>query len=133
VWSLDEAEADPIAHPNCVRAFAPILGGGGTGAAAEGEGLGVQLVVRVEPPGLMQLGQRMVRPGVGIDDLLGYVHVDAPVQGKPWHVVPNSAQCPASKPYAVVLDSTGDVVPGGCHATREEADAHVAALYSNAE
>lgn len=26
-WSLDEAAADPIAHPNCVRAFAPIVGG----------------------------------------------------------------------------------------------------------
>lgn len=29
VWTLDEAEANPIAHPNCVRAFAPIMGGAG--------------------------------------------------------------------------------------------------------
>ena len=25
VWSLDEAEAYPVGHPNCVRAFAPIV------------------------------------------------------------------------------------------------------------
>lgn len=26
-WTLDEAEADPIAHPNCVRSFSPIVTG----------------------------------------------------------------------------------------------------------
>lgn len=25
-WTLEEAEADPIAHPNCVRSFAPVVG-----------------------------------------------------------------------------------------------------------
>jgi SPP1 gp7 family putative phage head morphogenesis protein len=25
IWSLDEAEADPLAHPNCTRAFLPIM------------------------------------------------------------------------------------------------------------
>ena len=27
IWTLDEAMAEPIAHPNCTRAFAPYLGG----------------------------------------------------------------------------------------------------------
>jgi HK97 family phage portal protein len=53
------------------------------------------------------------------------------VGDKPWHVVSDSSQCPASKPYAVVVDATGEVV--GCHATRSDADDHVAALYSNAD
>lgn len=26
-WTLDEAEANPLGHPNCVRAFSPILPG----------------------------------------------------------------------------------------------------------
>jgi hypothetical protein len=25
IWTIDEAEANPIAHPNCVRAFAPYV------------------------------------------------------------------------------------------------------------
>lgn len=131
VWTLDEAEASPIAHPNCVRAFAPILGG----APTEGEGLAVRVAARASLPvaALVQLGQRMVAPGAHFEDVVddASAHVVQPVDSKPWHVVPNSAQCPASKPYAVVLDSTGNVVPGGCHATRAEADAHVAALYAN--
>ena len=26
IWTLEEADADPIGHPNCVRAFAPVVG-----------------------------------------------------------------------------------------------------------
>ena len=49
----------------------------------------------------------------------------------PWHIVDDSSQCPDSEPYAVVLDETGEVVSGGCHETREEAQAHMDALYAN--
>jgi hypothetical protein len=40
--------------------------------------------------------------------------------------------CPASKPFAVVKED-GSVVPGGCHATRDEALMHQRALYKNVE
>lgn len=48
----------------------------------------------------------------------------------PWHVTKTS-QCSASEPYGVIKDATGRVVKGGCHATKAEADAHMAALYAN--
>jgi len=48
----------------------------------------------------------------------------------PWHVA-KTAQCPASRPWGVILDASGQVVPGGCHATKAEANAHMAALYAN--
>lgn len=47
----------------------------------------------------------------------------------PWHVVSDSTQCPAGRPYAVIKDSDGSVV--GCHATRDDADSHLGALYAN--
>lgn len=40
-----------------------------------------------------------------------------------------SGECPDSKPWAVVKQDDGKVVPGGCHETREDAVAHLAALY----
>jgi len=45
--------------------------------------------------------------------------------------VSKTAQCPASKPWGVILDATGNVVPGGCHPTKAEAETHMAALYAN--
>jgi len=45
--------------------------------------------------------------------------------------VAKTSQCPASKTWGVILDATGKVVPGGCHPTKAEADAHMAALYAN--
>lgn len=44
----------------------------------------------------------------------------------PYHVVPNSARCPASKPHAVV--KTSDSTLMGCHETIEKANAQIAAL-----
>jgi len=44
----------------------------------------------------------------------------------PWHIVPDSAECPKSKPYAVVKDSDGEIM--GCHATKKAAQAQLAAL-----
>jgi hypothetical protein len=46
----------------------------------------------------------------------------------PWHVDDNHPDCNG---YAVVNETTGEVEQGGCHDTREDADAHVAALYAN--
>lgn len=46
----------------------------------------------------------------------------------PWHIG-SSDSCPASKPYAVIKDADGSV--SGCHATRKEAEAQMAALYAN--
>lgn len=47
----------------------------------------------------------------------------------PWHVM-KSAQCPVSKPWAVVQDSNGKVV--GCHASKADANKQLAALNANA-
>jgi phage head maturation protease len=46
----------------------------------------------------------------------------------PWHV-DETAQCPASKPYGVIADADGSV-DGRCHATREQANKQMAALYA---
>jgi hypothetical protein len=46
----------------------------------------------------------------------------------PWHVVPDHSEC-GSGQFAVVKNSTGEVE--ACHATREEAQKHMAALYAN--
>jgi Phage Mu protein F like protein len=46
----------------------------------------------------------------------------------PWHIVEDSAQCPASRPYAVVKDATGQIE--GCHPSRMAATDHMAALYA---
>jgi hypothetical protein len=48
----------------------------------------------------------------------------------PWNVG-KSDQCPASRPWGVTLKSTGKVVPGGCHASKDEAVKHQSALYAN--
>jgi hypothetical protein len=48
----------------------------------------------------------------------------------PWSVKKDS-RCPASKPWGVINDQTGALVPGGCHATKQEARAHQSALYVN--
>lgn len=47
----------------------------------------------------------------------------------PWHVEDNHTDCPGDTPFAVVKNDTGEVV--GCHATRDEADAQVKALYAS--
>jgi len=44
----------------------------------------------------------------------------------PWHISDNAKDCSG---YAVVLDATSEVV--GCHKTKEDAKAHLAALYAN--
>jgi len=46
----------------------------------------------------------------------------------PWHVG-KSATCPPAKPWAVIVNATGKVV--GCHATRGDALAQIAALNAN--
>ncbi len=46
----------------------------------------------------------------------------------PYHIG-SSAKCPSSKPYAVIKDSDGTVM--GCHATKADAQAQLAALYAN--
>lgn len=45
----------------------------------------------------------------------------------PWHVANDHPDCAG---YAVVNEATDQVEEGGCHDTRAEADAHVAALYA---
>lgn len=45
----------------------------------------------------------------------------------PWDV--RKSGCPDSKPYAVIKESTGEVV--GCHETRESAESQMRALYAN--
>lgn len=47
----------------------------------------------------------------------------------PWSIVKDHSECPTSEPYAVVKDSDGSVE--GCHETRDDAEAHMAALYAN--
>ena len=46
----------------------------------------------------------------------------------PYHIVPNSVRCPASKPHAVVKTSDGTVM--GCHPTIEHAQRQLAALHA---
>lgn len=47
----------------------------------------------------------------------------------PWHIVEDHAECPDSRPFAVVKDDDGDVE--GCHSTRDAAEAQLAALYAS--
>jgi HK97 family phage prohead protease len=46
----------------------------------------------------------------------------------PYHTG-SSESCPASKPHAVIKDSDGEVM--GCHATKDDAKAQLAALHAN--
>lgn len=46
----------------------------------------------------------------------------------PWHVVPDHSECGKGE-FGVVKDADGTVV--ACHATRKEANKHMAALYAN--
>jgi ATP-dependent protease ClpP protease subunit len=46
----------------------------------------------------------------------------------PYHVA-ESSQCPASKPWACIKDSDGEVM--GCHASKADAEKQMAALYAN--
>lgn len=45
----------------------------------------------------------------------------------PWHIANNIEGCKSG--FAVVLDSTGEIVT--CHKTKEDAKAHLGALYAN--
>ncbi len=47
----------------------------------------------------------------------------------PWHTVKGHSECTDAKPWAVVKDSDGSVE--GCHATEDDANKQVAALYAN--
>lgn len=47
----------------------------------------------------------------------------------PWHTVNGHASCPASRPWAVVKDADGEVE--GCHASEQEANDQMAALYAS--
>jgi HK97 family phage prohead protease len=49
----------------------------------------------------------------------------------PWHLKQGHSGCPSSKPWAVVLDATGKVV--GCHVSKKDAQAHLAALNIHAK
>lgn len=49
----------------------------------------------------------------------------------PWKVVEDHGECGPDEPFAVVKEADGSVE--GCHATREDAEAQVAALYSSEE
>lgn len=49
----------------------------------------------------------------------------------PWHAEEGAGDCSGDTPWAVVKDDTGEVE--GCHATEEEAQAQVAALYASEE
>jgi HK97 family phage prohead protease len=46
----------------------------------------------------------------------------------PWHVA-QSAQCPVSKPWAVIKNADGSVA--GCHPSKDKAQSQMAALYAN--
>lgn len=46
----------------------------------------------------------------------------------PYRTAKNTSLCPTSKPWAVTKTSDGSLVPGGCHATQTEAQAHLGAL-----
>lgn len=47
----------------------------------------------------------------------------------PYEIVENSPDCPDARSYAVMKQGTTELM--GCHATREEAQAQMAALYAN--
>ena len=47
----------------------------------------------------------------------------------PWHVE-RTDQCPASRPWGVILKADGTVVEGGCHTDHARANRHLAALYA---
>jgi hypothetical protein len=47
----------------------------------------------------------------------------------PYHVQSNHPGCPATKPFGVVKDDGGAKM--GCHATKMDADAQIAALYAS--
>ena len=49
----------------------------------------------------------------------------------PWMVVENHGECGSDEPFAVVKEENGEVE--GCHATREEAEDQLAALYASEE
>lgn len=48
----------------------------------------------------------------------------------PWHIEDDHPDCDG---FAVVKDSTGEVAPGGCHKTKQDAQSHLAALVSSEE
>lgn len=47
----------------------------------------------------------------------------------PWHIEEQHESCPASEPWAVVKDDDGEVE--GCHPSKGEAEAQLAALYAS--
>ena len=47
----------------------------------------------------------------------------------PWRVE-RTDQCPASRPWGVILKADGTVVEGGCHSDHAMANRHMAALYA---
>ena len=47
----------------------------------------------------------------------------------PWSIVTNHEECPSERPYGVVQESSGELA--GCHATMEDAERQVAALYAS--
>lgn len=49
----------------------------------------------------------------------------------PWHIAADHPSCTARERYAVVKDADGTVE--GCHMTRADAEAHMAALYADEE
>ncbi|HKU51962.1 MAG TPA: hypothetical protein VJQ25_05815, partial [Nitrospira sp.] len=49
----------------------------------------------------------------------------------PWHIEEDSGSCPASRPWAVVKDSDGEVE--GCHSSKDAAENQMAALYAQEE
>jgi hypothetical protein len=46
----------------------------------------------------------------------------------PWRISPDDSECPAGRPWGVRLEATGRLE--GCHASREDAEAQVAALHA---
>ena len=46
----------------------------------------------------------------------------------PYHVA-KSSECPSGKPWAVIKDDDGKVM--GCHASKDDANKQIAALYAN--
>lgn len=48
----------------------------------------------------------------------------------PWHIEDDHPDCDG---FAVVKDSTGEVAPGGCHKTKQDAQSHLAALVLSEE
>jgi HK97 family phage portal protein len=74
-WTIDDAEANPIAHPNCVRSFVPLLGDGTEGTdELEGEGLAAPLPARKEAA-LDDLAQRLAaHVGKDMDEVRMALH-----------------------------------------------------------